>query len=109
MAFKKDQRYLVHFTLPDGEHILTGFSTPNIEIATEHYRRIVMQNPEATFDPTKVKAIYDASEVEAAIQALRDKDPSRPLATDLGLDSPARVLTNPEVVPGSSVPATQIE
>jgi hypothetical protein len=103
MAFQKDQRYIVHFTLPDGEHILTGFSSPDMKVATEHYRRIVTQNPEATFDPAKVKVIKDPAEVDAAIAALREQDPSRPLATDLGLDSPVRILTNPSVVPGSQI------
>jgi len=109
MAFQQDARYLVHFTLPDGEHILTGFSSPNIEIARKHYERIITQNSEAKFDPNKVVKINSPEDVEAAIAALREKDPSRPLATDLGLDSPNRILTNPEVVPGSQIPAQPTE
>lgn len=107
MAFDKMQFYRVHFNLPDGEHIIAGFSSANIETARKHYARIIGQNPEATFNPANVIACT-AAEVDDAIDALRAKDPSRPLATDLGLDSPARILTNPEVVPGSQhIPAIQ--
>lgn len=108
MAFDQGQRYLVRFTLPDGDHLITGISSQDIRVAREHYRRIVTQNPEATFDPEKVTPATP-EQVEAAIAELRDRDPSRPLATDLGLDTPNRVLTNPEVVPGSKVTAGAVE
>jgi hypothetical protein len=101
MAFDKMQFYQVTFTLPDGEHIIAGFSSDNINVARQHYRRIVEQNPEARFDPAKVVP-STPDQVKAAVEAMRTADPSRPLATDLGLDSPNRVLTNPETVPGSN-------
>jgi hypothetical protein len=109
MAFDQGQRYLVRFDLPDGEHLITGVSSQDINVAREHYKRIVEQNPEAKFYPEKVEPATP-EQVEAAIQALREKDQSRPLATDLGLDSPNRILSNPEVVPGSKhVPAAPAE
>jgi hypothetical protein len=101
MGFDVMQFYVVSFTLPDGEHIIAGHSSKNIEFARQQYRRIVEQNPEARFDPAKVVP-STPDQAKAAVEALRAKDPSRPLATDLGLDSPARILTNPEVVPGSN-------
>lgn len=101
MAFDKMQFYQVTFTLPDGEHIIAGFSSENINIARQHYRRIVEQNPEARFDPAKVVP-STPDKVKAAVDSMRAADPSRPLADNLGLDTPNRVLTNPEVVPGSN-------
>jgi hypothetical protein len=105
MAFEKSALYLIPFELPDGPHIAAGYGSENAEKAGRQFAPAILQNPEAKYDPTKIRRATH-EEIEQAARELREQDPSRPLATDLGLDSPARVLTNPEVVPGSQfVPA----
>lgn len=102
MAFDRMQLYMIPFSAPDGEHIAAGHSTTNIEHARNEFERVIKLNPEAVYDRQRVVPAT-VEEVQAAIKALREKDPSRPLATDMGFDTPNRILTDPHLVPGSQI------
>lgn len=102
MAFDKMQLYMIRFTAPDGEHIAAGHSTTNIEHARNEFERIITMNPEAVYDRERVVPAT-IEQIQAAERELREKDPSRPLATDMGFDTPNRILTDPHLVPGSKI------
>lgn len=85
--------YLVHFSLPDGKHLMLMNSHPSV--AGEHAKRLAGQNPDAVVD--KVEILQSQEHFDAAVAAIRDENPGRQLANELGLDSTNRILTDPTI------------
>jgi hypothetical protein len=99
-AYKK---YLVRFTLPDGEHLGV---IDSIEVKNERDAQFVTnaatlslgQNPDAKLlDIEPLKSLED---LQRQVNELKARNPERPLASELGLDTPNRILTNPEIPRG---------
>lgn len=103
MAYLEPKKYFFYVELPDGKHLLvhnTNNQARNKEEIADLYKELeqcVAQNPDARVLYDTVRQYSDHSEVLAEAKKLREEDPDRPLATDLGLDRTNRLLTNPEV------------
>lgn len=99
--------YMLRFKLPDGEHLAGGNSiratTPDqLAFVYNEFRSHIRQNPDAEIDPATFLTQFNTrEELDAALAAgdaeLRAADPNRKLASDLPLDTPQRLLTDPEI------------
>lgn len=92
---EQHKMYLVYFSLPDGKHLMAMNAHPSVIKA--HAHAIISQNPDAKFDPNDIVEMTHPDQIAEAEAKLRSENPDRPLAGDLGLDSPNRILTNPEI------------
>lgn len=108
MAMPGHVRAAFRFKLPDGDHIMSmnTFIDPGLRgddrhaVLVDKAIRLVAQNPDAEIDQDSIVEYQDKPELlDKMVQQLRDeaRKAGRPLADDLGLDSNARLLTNPEV------------
>ena len=103
MPFVEPKYFMFQIMLPDGKHLLVHKCHMNVntqEDVEKLYKELdkaVSQNPDAKVLYETVRQFTDHSEVEAAAKKLREEDPSRPLATDLGLDATNRLLADPSI------------
>ena len=109
MAFETQVRYMARFTLPDGEHLAAGYTTPIAARAKRDLNfALRVHNPEVGHDPEKDLMLgVTEAQIDAAVAEIRAKYPDRPLPEEYADDGEAiRVLTNPEIVPGSKLGQT---
>lgn len=107
MPLQKLQLYLVRFELPDGEHLA---SLRSVALTDENAAAFVTRDARtklATNEDVKIldiEPIPDGDEGEKFIQEntrkLYEKYPDRVGAEQLGLDTPNRIITDPEIARG---------
>ena len=103
MAYSESKQFMFQIVLPDGKHILVHRThvelrnSDDVKKLHEEIARVVSSNPDAVYLPETLRQISSHDEVVEAVKKLREEEPSRPLATDLGLDATNRLLTNPEI------------
>lgn len=111
MPIGQSALYAFRVEMPHGPVLL---SHRNIHAKTPAERAFVLreiqksisQNPDIQFDPRNVWILDNVEELQAMAQALKSET-GKPLATELGLDTPNRLITNPEIsrnLAGESVP-----
>lgn len=102
MPIQSMQLYMFRFTLPDGVHIAAHRDMPSVtpemkEAVMDRIRMWASQNPDAQVDFNSLKAVKSLDEIADAAKQLQAENPERRLATDLGLDTPNRIMTNPDL------------
>lgn len=86
-------KYLITFSLPDGKHLQVMNAHPSV--VEDHARRFVSHNPDGKF--ISVVPLQSEQHLQEAIDALRAENPGRPLANELGLDTPNRIMADPQI------------
>lgn len=92
------------FRLPDGEHIGVMRTSADADEAKQHIERaLISQNKEVEFDfEHDFMYVADPEDVDTLEREWRSKQNAMRLTADkMGMDTPQRILTNPEVVEGS--------
>lgn len=92
------------FRLPDGEHIGVVRTSPDPdEVKQQLERALITQNPEVEFDfDHDFMYVENPEDIDTLTNEWRSKQNALRLTADkMGMDTPQRILTNPEVVEGS--------
>lgn len=85
--------YLVTFSLPDGKHLMIQNSHPSV--ARQHAIDKLSLNEDAKL--ISIERLRDQAHHEEAKAALLAEDPHRIGAEELGLDTPNRILNDPQI------------
>jgi hypothetical protein len=94
----------IQFRLPDGEHTATYRGSHDPEEARVHIHRMLMQNHgnQVEYDHDKdFQYVRSHNDILALQAEWKSRQGDRVTADEMGLDTPARIITNPEVVSGS--------
>lgn len=106
MPIQSHRVYAFRVNFPHGPAILAH---NNIDAQTDDERRkvlreirkVVASNPDAKLDENSIVKLNSYDEVAGLVEDLRkelgDKPDALQLQTDMGLDTPNRLLTNPEI------------
>jgi hypothetical protein len=107
MAHTPYTAYIFRFTLPDGPHIAVHRSIKRPrneeEVKALHQDILVAtvgQNPDCEVDFSTLRAVAEKDlekEIAEEARKLKEENPDRPLANELGLDHTNRLLSNPDV------------
>lgn len=103
MPLAKYKKYLLRFSLPDGEH-LAVIDAPEVvdeasaQLVTNHAHAALSQNRD--YKLGDIEPLNSILDVQKHVEELKARNPNRPLAHELGLDTPNRILTNPEIPRG---------
>src|SRR4051812_45418846 len=94
------------FKLPDGDHIATHNTYVDPKWTKEEkqahlvatIKQALSQSPDAELlEDSLVDQSEKPGTLHEMVRKLREENPDRPLANDLGLDANNRLLTNPEI------------
>jgi uncharacterized protein YecE (DUF72 family) len=104
MPIQRVQLYMFRFNLPDGVHIAGHRDIPirkgNAEDLAGVHQRIkqwASQNDDAVVDFDSLTPVDDYTVIAEAAKRLKEENPERPLANEMGLDTPNRVMTDPSI------------
>lgn len=85
--------YLIRYSLPDGKHLMTMNAHPSV--AEKDAKIFVGRNPDAKFESFEI--LQSEQQLLDEIEKIRAENPNRPLANELGLDTPERIMTDPTI------------
>jgi hypothetical protein len=97
------QIYMFRFNLPDGVHLAGHRTTTpwqtdeDKQSIVDDIKRHLSQNPDAVLIEDSIKPVKSYDEIMDAAKQLKAENPERKLAHEMGLDTPNRLLTNPDV------------
>lgn len=100
MALQQMALYAVRFNLPDGEHIMAVHSVAtrvqaDADFVRGEVNKILSTNPDSEL--ISIEMVEGPHVFKQMEDDLRAKNPDRPLAGDLNLDTANRLLTNPQI------------